>query len=282
MALGGVARSRLPSAIDSPPRAGAGARCPTPPQKRPIVFAPHGPIGTRGRCYRLRVRILLVEDSPRVADTVSEALRAFGHSVVHAGGVHAADAAFGAQPFDVVIVDVGLPDGSGLGWCRSARDSGSHVPMLLLTARNGVADRVAGLDAGADDYLGKPFSVDELAARVRALGRRGPRWTESVRAFGPLVIDRDRRIATIGDAHVPLTAREFDIVSLLAWRDGRVVSRDELLDAVWGDANERTAGSLEVLLARLRRKLAERGVHDVLRTIRQVGYAWALERSKHA
>jgi two-component system OmpR family response regulator len=230
----------------------------------------------------LRVRILLVEDSPRVADTVSAALRAFGHSVVVAGGVRAADAAFGSQAFDMAIVDVGLPDGCGLAWCRSTRKSGSDLPMILLTARNGVRDRVEGLDSGADDYLGKPFSVDELAARVRALGRRGPRWTESVRSFGPLVVDRDRRVATVDDERVPLTAREFDIVALLAWREGRVVSRDDLLDAVWGDANERTAASLEVLLGRVRRKLAERGVRDALRTIRQVGYAWALTRSKHA
>lgn len=227
------------------------------------------------------MRILLVEDSPRVADTVSAALRAFGHSVVIAGGVRAADAAFASQAFDMAIVDVGLPDGCGLAWCRSTRKSGSDLPMILLTARNGVRDRVEGLDSGADDYLGKPFSVDELAARVRALGRRGPRWTESARSFGPLVIDRDRRVATVDDVRVPLTAREFDIVALLAWREGRVVSRDDLLDAVWGDANERTAASLEVLLGRVRRKFAERGLRDALRTIRQVGYAWALERSKH-
>jgi len=217
-----------------------------------------------------------------VADTVSAALRVFGHSIVLAAGVHAADAVLESQPFDVVIIDVGLPDGSGLDWCRSARESGNDVPMLLLTARNGVGDRVAGLDAGADDYLGKPFSVDELAARVRALGRRGPRWTESVRTFGSLVIDRDRRVATVGNVRVPLTAREFDIVALIAWREGRVVSRDELLESVWGDADERAAGSFEVLLARARRKLAERGLRDALRTVRKVGYVWALERSKHA
>ena len=233
-------------------------------------------------CYGPPVRILVVEDSPRVADTVGTALRAFGHCVVHAGGVRAADVAFDSQPFDLVILDLGLPDGSGLDWCRSTRSSGSDVPLLLLTARNGVDDRVAGLDAGADDYLGKPFSVEELAARVRALGRRGPRWTESVRTFGSLVIDRDRRIATIGGVRVPLTAREFDIVALLAWREGRVVSRDELLESVWGDADERAAGSFEVLLARVRRKLTERGIRDALRTVRQVGYVWALERSKPA
>jgi DNA-binding response OmpR family regulator len=228
------------------------------------------------------VRILVVEDSERVADTVSGALRSRGHSVVLVGGVRAADAALTSQSFDVAIVDVGLPDGSGLTWCRSARGAGSDLPMLLLTARNAVRDRVAGLEAGADDYLGKPFSVDELLARVAALARRGPRWTESLRRFGDLVIDRDRRTAAVGDARVPLTTREFDIVALLAWRDGRVVPRDELLESVWGDTGEGAAASFEVLVARVRRKLSAHGLRDAVRTVRQVGYAWALERSKRA
>jgi two-component system OmpR family response regulator len=227
------------------------------------------------------VRILLVEDSERVAEAVGAALRAHGHSVVAAGGVLAADDAFAAQHFDVAVVDVGLPDGSGLEWCRAARTAGSELPILLLTARNGVPDRVAGLDAGADDYLGKPFSIEELLARVRALARRGPRWAESVRRFGPVVVDRDRRLLSVGDCRVPLTARELDIVALLAWREGRVVPREEILEAVWGDTNERAAASFDVLVVRIRRKLAQHGVHDALRTVRQVGYAWALERSKH-
>jgi two-component system, OmpR family, response regulator len=227
------------------------------------------------------VRILLVEDSERVAEAVGKGLRANGHSVVVAATVHAADDAFAAQHFDVAIVDIGLPDGSGLDWCRAARRGGNELPMLLLTANTGVSDRVAGLDAGADDYLGKPFALDELVARVRALARRGPRWSESVRRFDGIVIDRDRRIVTVGDARLPLTPREFDIVALLAWRGGRVVPRDELLEAVWGDATERVAASFDVLLTRIRRKLSEHGVRDALRTVRQVGYAWALERSKH-
>lgn len=233
------------------------------------------------------MRILVVEDSERVAETVRAALRASGHSVVVAGGLRAADDAFAAQAFDLAVVDVGLPDGSGLEWCRAARRSGTDLPILLLTARTGIPDRIAGLDAGADDYLGKPFAVDELVARVRALGRRGPRWTDSVRAFGSLVIDRDRRSVTVaatgtaaGEPRVPLTAREFDIVALVAWRDGRVVARDEILESVWGDASESAAASFDVLVARIRRKLRERGVRDAIRTVRQVGYAWALARSK--
>ncbi|MGH7269272.1 MAG: response regulator transcription factor [Polyangiaceae bacterium] len=228
------------------------------------------------------MRILVVEDSARVADTVQGALRARGHAVVVAGCVAEADRAFEAQPFDAAVVDVGLPDGSGLEWCRSARRNGGELPILLLTARNGVTDRVAGLDAGADDYLGKPFSIDELVARVLAISRRGPRWTEAVRHYGALVIDRERRTVAVGDVRVPLTAREHDIVALLAWRDGRVVPRAEVLESIWGEASAGAAASFDVLVARIRRKLTEHGIRDALRTARQVGYAWALERSKRA
>ena len=226
------------------------------------------------------MRILLLDDSPRLADTVGGGLRAHGHTVVVANSLRTAEEVFAAQHFDMAVVDVGLPDGSGLDWCRSTRAAGSDVPILLLTARNGVRDRVSGLDAGADDYLGKPFALDELLARVRALGRRGPRWDESRRAFGQVVVDSDQRTVSVGGARLPLTAREFDIVALLASRQGRVVGRDEILEAVWGESSERAAASLEVLITRIRRKFAEHEVRDALRTVRQVGYAWQLERSK--
>jgi DNA-binding response OmpR family regulator len=227
-------------------------------------------------------RVLLIEDSERVAETVGAGLRARGHTVVVAGGVRAADEALAASAFDIAVVDVGLPDGNGLDWCRATRESDNQLPILVLTARNDIADRVAGLDAGADDYLGKPFSVDELLARVRALCRRGPRWTDSVRRFGNLTVDADRRVVTVDGARLPLTPREFAIVAVVSSRDGRVVPRDELLEAVWGYDGERAAASLEVLLVRIRRKLAEHGVRDALRTVRQVGYEWSLERSKPA
>lgn len=226
------------------------------------------------------MRILLVEDSARVAETVGGGLRMHGHTVFVAGGVRAADEAFAEKHFDVAVVDIGLPDGSGLDWCRSARRAGSDVPILLLTARNEIGDRVAGLDAGADDYLGKPFSMEELVARVRALSRRGPRFSESTRTFGPVVVDRDRRSVEVSGKKLALTRREFDIVALLAWRDGRVAARDDILDAVWGEPGERAAASLDVLVARIRRKLAEAGVRDAVKTTRQIGYSWGLERSK--
>lgn len=228
------------------------------------------------------MRILLVEDSERVSALVAQSLRAAGWDVTPSHTCRDAIQALGRAHFDLVIIDIGLPDGSGLELCKQARADGRELPILLLTARNEVGDRVAGLDAGADDYLGKPFVTAELHARVRALARRGPRIAESVRRFGTVTIDRDRRVVISERGVAPFTAREFDIVALLAWADGRVLSRDHILEAVWGDADERAAASLDVLMTRIRRKLAEAGVTDAIRTTRNVGYAWAIERSKPA
>jgi two-component system OmpR family response regulator len=222
------------------------------------------------------VRILLVEDSDRLASVVARALAREGHHVEEASTCAGAEGRL--EHVDLAIVDVGLPDGSGLDLCRAARTAGLDLPILVLTARNGVRDRVAGLDAGGDDYLGKPFAVEELLARVRALGRRGPRFAESRRAFGDVVIDRDRRVVTRAGAPAALTPRELEIVALLAWRDGRVVPRPEILEIVWGDDDERNAASLDVLVRRIRRKLGD----DVIRTVRNVGYAWAKPPSKPA
>jgi DNA-binding response OmpR family regulator len=227
------------------------------------------------------MRVLVVEDNPRVTEVVVAALRGAGHVVQAAGTRAEASALLDQASFELAIVDVGLPDGSGLDLCRTVRAQGLDLSILVLTARTDVSDRVDGLDAGADDYLGKPFSVAELLARVRALGRRGPHWSESVRAYGSLKIDRDRRVVTVDAAPVPLTPREFEIVCLLAWRDGRVASKDEILEMVWGDATEGGSASLEVLVARIRRKLTAPGLGEVIRTVRQAGYAWALPLSKH-
>jgi two-component system OmpR family response regulator len=226
------------------------------------------------------MRILLVEDDARVAEVIAAALRGASHVVRPAASRREAEQAVHDETFDLVLLDIGLPDGSGIEVCRRLREGGSSTPVLVLTARNQLNDRVDGLDAGADDYLGKPFAMAELLARVRALGRRGPRWTDSVRRWGAVTIDRDRRMLRVSDAPVPLTARELEIAMLLAWREGRVVPRDELLEAVWGDSTESAASSLEVLVARIRRKVGERARVDVIRTVRQVGYAWALDRSR--
>jgi two-component system OmpR family response regulator len=230
----------------------------------------------------IAVRILVVEDNSRVAESVANALRSAGHVVRLSASCEAAREAWLQEAFELAIVDIGLPDGSGLELCREARAAALDMPMLVLTARTGVDDRVNGLDAGADDYLGKPFAEAELLARVRALGRRGPHWTESARDFGVVRIDRDRRLVTVGGERIPLTAREFEIVAMLAWRDGRVVSKEDILETVWGSASETGCASLEVLVTRVRRKLSVPGVEGVIRTVRQAGYAWALARSKHS
>jgi two-component system OmpR family response regulator len=228
------------------------------------------------------MRILLVEDNARVVAVVSAALRAAAHSVLVAATAAEALAAVLEEHFDLALVDVGLPDASGFDVCRTLRRDGHDTPILILSARTSVADRVEGLDAGGDDYLGKPFASAELLARVRALGRRGPRLKESVRSFGELTIDSGRRTVACHGKLLHLTPREFDTVAAIAWADGRVVQRDELLDSVWGDATEGNAASLEVLLARIRRKLAAAGVPPAVRTIRNVGYAWLLAPSNPA
>jgi two-component system, OmpR family, response regulator len=227
------------------------------------------------------MRILVVEDNARVSEVIARALRSEGHQVSLTDTRATGAGALAQASFELAIIDLGLPDGSGLDLCREARERGIDLPILVLTARTGIDDRVTGLDAGADDYLGKPFATAELAARVRALGRRGPRWAEGTREFGRLFIDRERRIITIDGTQLALTPRELDIVTLLAWRDGRVVPKDEILETVWGNTGERVAASLDVLLARIRRKLVPLGA-EAIRTVRQVGYAWALERSKRS
>jgi two-component system, OmpR family, response regulator len=227
------------------------------------------------------MRILVVEDNARVGDVITRALRVDGHQVLLADTCAKGQAELERASFDLAIIDVGLPDGSGVELCRHARAGGHDLPILVLTARTGIDDRVIGLDAGADDYLGKPFANAELTARVRALGRRGPRWAEGKREFGALCIDRERRSATIDGVPLAFTPRELDIVTLLAWREGRVVAKDEILEAVWGSTGDGATASLEVLLVRIRRKLAPLGV-EAVRTVRQVGYAWALERSKRS
>ena len=228
------------------------------------------------------MRILIVEDSPRVREVLETGLRDEGHTLTLAATFDAGQEALARGHFDLAIVDIGLPDGSGLDLCRAARQDGSELPILFLSARGGIGERVVGLDAGGDDYVTKPFSMSELVARVRALGRRGPRWVESIRRCGALLLDRDRRLVSRGGEVIPLTPREFDIIALLAWREGRVVGKNDILESVWGDTSERAAASLEVLITRIRRKLADGAHTEVIRTVRQVGYAWALPASKHA
>ncbi|MBL8719744.1 MAG: response regulator transcription factor [Myxococcales bacterium] len=214
------------------------------------------------------MRLLVVDDHPEVQDLVSSALARDGHHVVGASTRREAQDLLAATTVDLVVLDVGLPDGSGVDLCRQLRGQGFHAPILLLTAHSAVDRRVDGLDAGADDFLGKPFAVAELRARVRALGRRGAMPKPLRVERGPVSLDFLGRRASLSGVEVPLTTREWSVLDLLATRGGRTVARAEILEIVWGDATE-GAASLEVLVARIRKKLGD----GLIRTLRGYGYA---------
>jgi len=215
------------------------------------------------------VRVLLVDDNPELRDLVTRALTRDGHAVTAVATVAAARAALADAPQEVVVLDLGLPDGSGMDLCRALRAEGERVPILMLTAQGAVARRVEGLESGADDFLPKPFAVAELRARVRVLGRRGATAASTAWRHGAVALDFAARRAVVEGAEVPLTAREWALVEFLAGRGGRVARRGEILDAVWGDDTPQASASLDVLAARVRRKLGA----TVLRTVRGEGYA---------
>ena len=216
------------------------------------------------------MRVLVVDDDPDVRSVLERALERDGHVVACATDLSSARAALAAHETDVIVLDLGLPDGSGVELCRTLRAERETIPVLVVTARSEVTRRVEALDAGADDFLAKPFAVAELRARVRALGRRRAlplvacRW-----AGGPVVLDLGARRATRDGCAVVLTPREWAILDALVTREGRVVQRAMLLEEVWGDRDDTHRASLEVLVARIRRKLGE----EVVRTIRGEGYA---------
>lgn len=217
------------------------------------------------------MRILVVDDHPETRQLVARNLELASHGVKAVGSCAEAEEALVAARFDVVVLDVMLPDGSGIELCTKLRQDEVDVPILLLTARGEVKSRVLGLDAGADDYLSKPFALSELRARVNALGRRGPTLRERTITIGALVVSLEARQVRLEGRAVPLTAKELAIVTLLAMRRGRVVPREELIESVWGDVNESGRASLDVLVGRIRRKL---GAHaGVLRTLRGIGYS---------
>jgi two-component system, OmpR family, response regulator len=215
------------------------------------------------------MRVLVVDDHAEVLELVERALRRDGHAVWTASSAAAARTLLAAQAFDALVLDLGLPDGSGKQLCVEQRSAGNAVPVLVLTANSAVTSRVQCLDAGADDFLSKPFAVAELRARLRALGRRAA----SARVFryerDGVVVDFSGRRAWVKGEEAPITAREWSILELLVSRSGRVVSRGELLEGVWGDHNEANSQSLDTLIARIRRKLDAR----LIRTIRGEGYA---------
>lgn len=216
------------------------------------------------------MRVLVVDDEADVRSVVARALRADGHVVAAAEGLDSARDRI-LDGTDLIVLDLRLGDGFGLDLCRELRAEGSSVPILLLTALTQVALRVEGLDAGADDYLAKPFAVSELRARVRALGRRGALPRGLVYVHGNVRLDFAGRRATRNGREVAITAKEWAILDVLAKRGGRIVARWDLLESVWGDTDDSAVGSMEVLIGRIRRKLTP----TLIRTLRGEGYSLA-------
>ncbi len=224
------------------------------------------------------MRLLLVEDEPDAAAVLAKGLREQAYAVdVATDGATACDQAAMAD-YDAIILDVMLPEKDGLEVCRQLREDGLAVPILMLTARDGVLDRVAGLDSGADDYLNKPFDFRELLARVRALLRRGSRPPLPERlSVGDLDLDtRARRVQRAG-REVSLTAREYALLEYLARRAGAVVGRAEISEHVWDENYDPLSNVIDVYVQRLRRKLDGPGLASLIRTRRGEGYQLVAE-----
>jgi DNA-binding response OmpR family regulator len=219
------------------------------------------------------MRILLVEDEPDAARMIAKGLREQAYAVDVVGDGEAALFQAAVADYDAIVLDVLLPRADGLAVCRQLRHEGRTVPTLMLTARDSVEARIAGLDSGADDYLVKPFALGELLARLRALIRRGarPLLPESLHVGEVEVDTRAHRVLKRGRA-VPLTAREYALLEYLARRAGEVVGRAEIAEHVWDETYDAFSNVIEVYVRRLRRKLDDAGGESIIRTRRGEGY----------
>ena len=216
-------------------------------------------------------RVLVVEDDPAIARVLELELGEAGYRVeVTVAGTDGLSAMERERP-DLVVLDVRLPDMDGLTVCRRARRSGHDMPILMLTALDRVGDRVVGLDAGADDYLAKPFAIEELLARLRALQRRAG-GDQTTLAAGPVHLDLDSREVTVDGNLVELTAREFDLLAFLMHAPGRVFTREQIYEGVWGFSYLGESKVIDFFVSALRRKLDTDPESSIIRTVRGVGY----------
>ncbi len=225
------------------------------------------------------MKILLVDDDPGIRLSVQRSLEFEGYRVTTAEDGEAALIAFAAAQYDCVILDISMPRLDGLGVCRRLRQDGNDIPVLVLTARQQVADRVSGLDAGADDYLAKPFALEELLARVRALLRRRPvgEVPGEVLRVGDLEMDLDSHRATRSGVPIDLTRTEWTLLEELVRNSGIVLSRDLLSDRIWGQ-DFGTAASLDVYIGYIRRKTEADGATRLIQTVRGIGFVARVEK----
>ncbi|MCX4094173.1 response regulator transcription factor [Nocardia sp. alder85J] len=215
------------------------------------------------------MRILVCEDDPELCDEVAAGLRGAGFAVDVAPDLAAADLKTAVNEYDCLVVDRGLPDGDGLDLIRAHREAGGRTPVLILTARDTLADRLDGFADGADDYLVKPFALDELTARVRALCRRRERPAAAHTRVRDLVVDRSRRRVQRAGVLLTLTPKEFGVLEVLAERAGVVVSRSELIECCWDEMAEPASNVVDAVIMQLRRKL---GAPPLIETVRGAGF----------
>jgi two-component system response regulator PhoP len=224
------------------------------------------------------MRLLVIEDDAILRESLAEKLAESGFAVEQA-----ADGKEGLYfaleyPIDLAIVDLGLPEMSGLDVIREARDQGKTYPILILTARDRWQDKVDGLDAGADDYVVKPFHVEEVTARVNALLRRSGGWASSTMAAGPVTLDMSRQELTVDGTAIELTSFEYKIIEYLMVRAGQVISKTELTERLYDQDFERDSNVIEVFIGRLRKKMDPDNTIKPIETLRGRGYRFALER----
>ncbi|MEP6766009.1 MAG: response regulator transcription factor [Gemmatimonadaceae bacterium] len=218
------------------------------------------------------MRILVVEDDPEVRDFLLRVIREAAWAADSAETGQRALDLFASVSYDLAVLDVGLPDMDGFEVCRTIRARGDRTPVLVLTARNAVNDRVRGLDAGADDYLAKPFAVSELLARLRALARRPAITLEPVLRIADLELDAATHRAIRAGVSIVLTSREFALLEYLMRNPRRVHSRSQILEHVWDDNFDPVANAVDVLVGRVRRKIDRAGLVPLMHTIRGSGY----------
>ncbi|MFN8571308.1 MAG: response regulator transcription factor [Gemmatimonadaceae bacterium] len=228
------------------------------------------------------MHVLFAEDDRQLRESVARGLREASYAVDKVGDGKKAIQLAATNEYDAIILDILLPRADGLEVCRTIRRTDSRVPILMLTALDSVDDKITGLDAGADDYLTKPFEFGELLARLRALTRRRGDVLAADLTVGDLVVDTLRRSARRGDRDIPLTAKEFALLHYLARNAGRVVERSELMAHVWGDDSANYSNIIDVYASRLRRKVDEGERVSLFTTSRGAGYMLAAPDAKGA